>query len=561
MAPNDPIFDSTPKITRPEGLHVNQAAGIFGGKNRPAGKVRRYAMLFPVVVALCFRFWGLTWGAPERTNLHPDEINYIINHAKTVSWSDPDPRFLNYPSFLTYSTALTHGLLKAAGIIRDDWQITIVGRSISAVYGALTCAIVFLLAEQLGASLPAAFLAALWVSILPLHVWESHVAVTDVMMTFWIMVTLYASVRLIRQGRPLDYVFAGVALGLAVGSKYTAALAGIAPVAALVVGRRPLGDSLRGLALLGLSAIAACFVVTPYSFLHFRDLLAAMAYENKHVHGQHNGFSLPAVGWQYHKYLYQVAAAWPFSLGLALYAGAAAGTVWAVARWKKEYAVVLSFAALFFAVTGSWTFTPLRYYLPLVVLGALVAGLWQADWLASPRRLKRGFAALIVASTLCYTLAFTYSTTGRFSDDTRIQASAWLRDNAASFRSIILVGDGHYMATVPGAPTISSHSEAGVFELLNDPISQDAPDLLEISSLLYLRWYRHGTEVYMRNYDRLRSGQTDYVLLKRFEADFLNKKLYGALDPMFESYFISPTLEFYGRRHAGSYVVQRGSKG
>jgi hypothetical protein len=415
--------------------------------------------------------------------------------------------------------------------------------------------------EQLGASLLAAFLAALWVSILPLHVWESHVAVTDIMMTFWIMVTLYASVRLIRQGRPLDYVFAGVALGLAVGSKYTAALAGIAPVVALVVGRKPLGDSLRGLALLGLSAIGACFVVTPYSFLRFGDLLAAMAYENKHVHGHHNGFSLPAVGWQYHKYLYQVVAAWPFSFGLALYASAAAGTVWAVARWKKEYAVVLSFAALFFGLTGSWTFTPLRYYLPLVVLGALVAGLWQGDWLASSGRLKRGFAVVIVASTLGYTLAFTYGTTGRFANDTRVQASAWLRDNAASFRRIVLAGTVNYIATLPGATNLSSHSEAGVLELISTRDARDAPDLLEISSLHYLRWYRHGTEVYMRNYDRLRSGQSDYVLLKRFEADFLNKKLYSALDPMFESYFISPTLEFYGHRHAGSYVLQRGSEG
>jgi len=43
--------------------------------------IRRCALLFPVVVALCFRFWGLAWGAPERTDFHPDEINYIINHT------------------------------------------------------------------------------------------------------------------------------------------------------------------------------------------------------------------------------------------------------------------------------------------------------------------------------------------------------------------------------------------------------------------------------------------------------------------------------------------------
>jgi 4-amino-4-deoxy-L-arabinose transferase-like glycosyltransferase len=530
---------------------LNGSAVISGRNSPPAPKVRRYALLLPVAVALCFRLWGIGWGLPERTDLHPDEIHYVIGHAMTVSWSDPDPRFLNYPSFLTYSTALAHGLLKAAGIVHHDWQISIVGRSISAVYGALTCAVVFLLAEQLGAALPAAFLAALWVSILPLHVWESHVAVTDVMMTFWVMVTLYGSVRLIRHGRPLDYVLTGAALGLAVGSKYTAALAGVAPVVALLVGRRPLGESVRGLVLLGLSAIAACFVVTPYSFLHFGELLKAMAYENAHVHGHHSGFSLPAAGWQYHKYLYQVAAAWPFSFGLPLYLCAAAGAVWAIARWKREYAVVLSFAVLFFGITGSWTFTPLRYYLPVVVLGALLAGLWQGDWLMSPVRLKRGFAAVVIASTLCYTLAFTYSTTARYAHDTRIQAAEWLRGQAASFGEIWLAGDTAYLATLPGTSNISSHTEGGVLKYLSINGGNGAPDLLEITSLHYLRWYRHGNEHYMNEYDQLRSGRSGYVLLKRFEADFLNKRLYIALDPMFEGYFISPTLEFYQRAGAG----------
>jgi hypothetical protein len=55
----------------------------------------------------------------------------------------------------------------------------------------------------------------------------------------------------------------------------------------------------------------------------------------------------------------------------------------------------------------------------------------------------------------------------------------------------------------------------------------------------------------MDQYDRLRSGRSGYVLLRRFEADFLNKKLYRALDPMFEGYFVSPTLEFYRRAGAG----------
>ena len=501
-------------------------------------------LLIPLAIAVGLRFSGIAWGAPERVDLHPDEIKYVIGHAQSVSWSHPDPGFLNYPSFLCYSTALVNGFLKMIGLVHADWQIYLVGRSISAVYGVLTCAVVFLLAGELGFSLLGAFLASLFMAILPLHVWESHVAVTDVMMTFWIMVTLYASVRLIRHTRPRDFIFAGLALGLAVGSKYTAALAGIAPVTALIVGKKPMGESVRGLCLLGLAALAACFVVTPFSFLHFKELLAAMSYENAHVHGHHSGFSVPAVGPQYRRYVYELAAAWPFSLGMALYLGAAAGAIWAMARWKKEYAVVAAFAVLFFGVVGGWTFKPLRYTLPLQVIGVLPAALWMADWMMSSDRFKRGFGVAVAIFVAVYTFAFTCSTTRRFANDTRMQATEWLKDNYQPDQVLLLCGDMHYMATLPGFSNIVTRKES----FLGGVDRNDTIDLIELSSLHYLRWYRHGNAAYMHVYDQFRAGRCKYELVKRFEADYLHKDFYRLLDPMFECYFISPTLEFYSRK-------------
>ena len=508
------------------------------------GKACFSMLAVSLAIGAGLRFWGLEWGAPERVDLHPDEIKYVIGHAQSVSWSHPDPGFLNYPSFLCYSTALLNGLLKKIGVVHSDWQIYIVGRSISAIYGTLTCAVVFLLAGELGCSLLGAFLASLFVAILPLHVWESHVAVTDVMMTFWIIVTLYASVRLIHHTRPRDFLFAGLALGLAIGSKYTAALVAIAPVTALIVGRKSIADSARGLCLLGLAALAACFVVTPFSFIHFKELLAAMSYENTHVHGHHSGFSLPAVGPQYRRYVYELVAAWPFSLGMALYLGAAAGVLWVMARWKKEYAVPAAFALLFFGVVGSWTFAPLRYTLPLLVLGALAAGLWLADWMTSRARFKRGLAAVFAMTVILYTFAFTVSTTRRFADDTRIQATEWLKDNYQPDQVLLLCGDMHYMATLPGFTNIVTRKEA----YLGGVDRNDTIDLIELSSLHYLRWYRHGHAAYMHVYDQFRAGRCKYELVKRFEADYLHKDFYCLLDPMFECYFISPTLEFYSRK-------------
>jgi hypothetical protein len=90
---------------------------------------------------------------------------------------------------------------------------------------------------------------------------------------------------------------------------------------------------LRGHA--GCVSLLCCFAVTPYSFIRFGDLLNAMSYETAHTHGHHLGFSMPADGWQYHRYRYQLAAAWPFSFGLPLFLCAAAGVGWAAAHWQS----------------------------------------------------------------------------------------------------------------------------------------------------------------------------------------------------------------------------------
>ncbi len=124
-----------------------------------------------------------------------------------------------------------------------------------------------------------------------------------------------------------------------------------------------------------------------------------MAFEYDHVHSLHYGFSLPAVGWQYHKYVYELCAGFPFSLGFALYGSAVAGSVWVLWHLRRETVVVLAFAVPFFAILAHWTFVPLRYQLPVLVVGAALAGMWQAAWLESASRTRQALAAATVLVT------------------------------------------------------------------------------------------------------------------------------------------------------------------
>ena len=499
-----------------------------------------------VLTGLLLRTWGLSWGLPERTDLHPDEYMYVIQHALNVSWQQPDPGFINYPSFLCYSTALIHGALKHFDPARPDWKAYLVGRAISATYGTLTILIVFCLARRLGANAIGALLAAAWTALLPLHVWDSHVAATDVMMTFWILATLLAAVHLQSAPRVSIALLAGLCLGLATGSKYTAAITCLAPLVAVLLA--PVSWP-RRVVLLGVVAAAsliACFLVTPFSFLRFRDLLVAMAFENAHTNSHHYGFSVPAAGFQYRRGLYQLLAAWPFSFGLPLYLAAIVGTLrfaWKPARVRW---IVLVFAAAFLCLTCRMNYTPIRYYMPLLVLGTICAALWLGTELArTPRDARYWFMLALVLGITAYTTAFTVSSTRRYTHDTRIAAEHWIAANLAPNETLNVFGWKHYFGLARDNSRHRLLPEAAVVLVKHASTNE----LLEISSLHYLRHVRHDNHPFNRQYFRLHNSPEAFELLARFDAPFLNRDLYGRLDPMFRCYFVAPTIEIYRPCH------------
>lgn len=509
---------------------------------------RRWVLAAIFVLALGLRLWGISWGLPERVEMHPDEHDYVMSHALVLSPHKIDPGWYNYPSFLMYLTAIASGILRRIGMLSEDWQCYLVGRIISAFFGAGTSLVMYRLARELRGSALAGLLAAFWMALFPLNVWESHVAVTDPLMTFWTTVTVWAAVRLIRTSRPVDYALAGAALGLAVGSKYTAAIAVVAIGIGALATRKPLLEIFKGLVIAGVVSLACAFIVTPYSFIHFNTLLKAMAYEHNHTIGHHSGFSVPAAGPQYRRYIYQIFAAWPFSFGIALYACSIAGVIWALVRFDRRKLVLLAFCAVFFGITASWTFTPIRYYLPIIVLGCAFAGLWQAEWFESQSKTRRTVALVATLACAVYTLIFTGQTAARYANETRVQAGRWLETVMAASPSntVLICGSMHYMGAPADISRLATNSGSGISEGLirnNDRLMRE--QLIEISSLLYSRHFRAGNATWADAYRQLRNPKGSFELVKKFESHFINKRFYMKLDPMFGGYFVSPTLEFY----------------
>ncbi|MCE9614069.1 MAG: glycosyltransferase family 39 protein [Lentisphaerae bacterium] len=512
----------------------------------------RWWLVAIVGVGLALRLWGIGWGLPGRTELHPDEHDYVLRYALCLTPAQLDPGFLNYPSFLMYLIAATFRGLSHIGLISGaTWEAFLIGRLWSALFATATVLPVFMLARELGGSRRGALLASLWMALLPLSVWEAHVAVTDPLMTFWVAMTLWVSVRLVRTARLYDYLLAGACLGLATGSKYTAALAVIAVVVGAVVSvsrGRSWGQACGGLCAAGAMSILSAYAVAPYSFIRFEDLLSAMAFESHHVAGAHLGFSVPANGWQYHRYLYQVVAAWPFSFGLALYVSVLAGASWVLLTFSRRHLPVLAFAVLFFGVTGSWTFVPLRYSMPLLVVGVLYAGLWQGTLLDSRRRAVRIAGRAIILVTLAYTAVFSVQTTARYANETRMQAANWMDATLPRGGTLALYGWSRYVA-IPSRPADYTITGGRDDRLVRRTEAGGLAELIEITSMHRDRHVRHGDVDWMAAYDQLGATNSPLEFVVRFESHFINKRFYERLDPMYAGYFVSPTIEFYRPRH------------
>jgi hypothetical protein len=144
---------------------------------------------------------------------------------------------------------------------------------------------------------------------------------------------------------------------------------------------------------------------------------------------------------------------------------------------------------------------------------------------------------------LAYTVAFTVSTTARFTDDTRLQAQRWLQPLAAEGRDILTVGAEWYLPT-PKGQRVTNLLE---YEAMPAVVDHRRPEYVVLTSLHYARSYRQrDNNVAM--WRTVRRGVLPYRRTQRFRAEYLNWQFYRRLDPMYEGYFISPTIEIYQRR-------------
>ncbi len=398
---------------------------------------------FLVLTALLFlfaagiRLYG--WKYDQGHQFHPDERR-IAEAVTTITFSplQLNPQFFAYGSFPFYVTRLAQAGMEKIDARYEGYDGAIrTGRQLSAIWGALTVVLLVVLGKLLYGR-RVALLGGLFLSLAVLHLQNSHFGSNDIPLTFLSLLCLTALVPASRTGEKKWFVLGGIALGLAVATKFSALPLGAAVVAALALraGKDGWGRTIRNAALLGTVAVLAFAAGSPYAILDFRayshDILeqSQMVRNAGNVNYTHQYVGTPKGWYELREILFWGLG--PF-LGIAALFGAGLRIRRALAPRRRSDLVLLAWAIPFFLVTASFDVKFPRYLLPLYPLLCLWAAAALTGWsvrAAAGRFLTKAVSLGVLAYALAFLTIYSRPFTVR-------QATEWFYENVPAGSKVL----------------------------------------------------------------------------------------------------------------------------
>ena len=239
--------------------------------------------------ALALRLWGVRQGLPYVFNA--DEADHFLPRAiEMFAQGSLDPHYFANPPGFTY---LLHFLLGAwygggAGALRalrlHPADVYTLGRVAAALLGTLALWLLYATGARLF-SRAVALLAVAIEAVAFLPVFYSHLALNDVPTLAPLTLSLLGTAGVLRRGRARDYLLAGVGLGLACATKYTAGIVVLPLIAAATVRYldRDAGSAriaLAGPLIAGVGALVAFLIANPYAALDYTSFHAELVHQS-----------------------------------------------------------------------------------------------------------------------------------------------------------------------------------------------------------------------------------------------------------------------------------------
>ena len=446
-----------------------------------------------LVAAAVARLCGINFGFPH-LNCRPDE-GAVVSIAGGLYSGDLNPHVFNYPAFFMLSIAVTLAMLNVSGLLTASTSAYRIARYFSAAAGIASVLMIFRIGLRLFGQMTALAAAAL-LSLAFLHVRDSHFGVTDVPMTFLVLVAFLFIVRLSESGEIRDLIAAGVAAGLATSTKYNAALIALPAMLAIFTDKAgaPVGgrEGFRRAALFCSMMAAAYLLTSPYTLLDFREFLKDFTFESRHLAGGH-GVDLGR-GWSHH-----LVSTLRYGVGVPILASGVAGFLLLLWKDRRKGLLVALFPVTYYLVLGSGRTVFARYMLPVVPFLCLAAGyavteagLWLAKRVGRPRLAPIMVAAGVVGlvwpsaqSVIAFDQLISI-------DDNRLLARRWVERQFPKDTTIAQIGtvSGHVFlhdGNEPKYVRVSMRNRRNRPDLIivqSSPLQRVPRELLRIEGML-----------------------------------------------------------------------------
>ena len=448
-----------------------RAAAERAERGSGGGRGRRWVWAGLAVVllgGLGLRLWGVGQGLPYVYNV--DEAEHFVPHAVAMfAQGTLNPRYFENPPALTYllhflfylSYGSAHGVERTFAL--HPGAVYTLARVAVSVLGTAALWLLYLTGARLF-NRAAGLLAAAIEAVAFLPVFYGHLALNDAPTLAPLTLSLLGTAGVLRKGRLRDYLLAGVGLGLACASKYTAGivilpLAAAAAVQFLERGQAGPGRVLAGSALALLAALAAFLIANPYALLDYSSFHAELVHQSTLSAEAQGKLGAPKEGGLAY---YAWSLTWGLGWAPALAALGGALAIWRSHRrvgWLLVPASVLFLA--FMSLEGRYFGRWLLPIFPVLCLLAAFFAVRLMEWASAlaargpaPRVLSACAGALVVAALLAQGLLYSIHSGAVLSRaDTRGLTRQWMLANVPEGAKIVAepVSPSQWAQERPGA--------------------------------------------------------------------------------------------------------------
>lgn len=421
-------------------------------------------LLSIVVLGLLVRLWGVDFGLPYL--YHPDEPNKIEIAQNIFKTGDLNPRYFLKPTLFIYFNALAYVPYylygQQAGVFESPDDIlppimldmgvgiaplptaALMGRLLTVFIATASIPLVYFIGRQISHRSAVGLLAASMIAIFPTNVDNSRYITENSYLTFFILVVLWASVRIYQSGRTRDYWIAGIATGLAVSSKYPGVIIAVVPfVSHLLSGRGGLKD--RRLYTMYILVPLVFFLTTPYAILDYTKFLEDSLYEVDHYASGHDGMEGGSLVW-YMSYMF-------YSAGI-VYALAFSGMLRGFVTKSREMIILSAFPIVYLVFISSFVVRNDRTFLPMTPFLYILAAWFLVFLFDQIRKVDSKRVQILLYFTLIGVSAFGYGLPARTTFqhavrltviDSRATSAEWVNENLPKGSSVAIEAYAPYV--------------------------------------------------------------------------------------------------------------------